>query len=431
MSTHCATCGTPVGRRDARWCGHCGAPLTTRASSTRSGARDHQPSGRLQTALLAVGLTGALILAVLGAGELAPRIGSEAGDDRDVLLPQGADALRSDGAGGAGVSPGAADPYPVRWSRDLPQPAAGILLEEDQVLVALGDEIRSFDAFDGEPRWNTTLAGVETHAELVGVVDGRLVVRGHRGTVHVLATATGEIAWEREHGLQQVSVGSGTVVVATGREIQGLALGDGTRQWRHSGIQVLADGRPRDVVAALTPDALVGFDLVTGERRWHTPVDTTGQRLVQSASSVLLFDREGLQIFRGEDGELQSAADELGGAVRGTPRVVADGVVVASIGSELVGLTLDGVPAWRREFGSRMSLLDHEERVLAVSEAITVHGLDAATGRHVLRLTPSGWFGAVDVDASRVALAVYTPTRGRLVLHDRRGTDDGPGEPIG
>jgi hypothetical protein len=111
------------------------------------------------------------------------------------------------------------------------------------------------------------------------------------------------------------------------------------------------------------------------------------------------------------------ASRDLGERVRGQPRAMGERVVV-SVGDALIGVDPTGEPAWRADTARRASLVAGGRTVAAVTGGVTLHLLDTDTGVELARVTPSGWFTASALDDQGLAVAVHTPTRGRLYVHD-------------
>ncbi len=438
MQVRCPDCDAVVASSRARWCDQCGAALTVAADAENASAALRDRSGRggaWPWGVLAAGVAALVALVVVAP---APGTGVDDGVDGDVSLPErpdddgsmyaGDDRLQAAGDGGGRIR------NPVRFGLDFPQPPAGAVLHRDRVIVTVGAEVHAFSTDSGATAWTTELEGVEGFAEPLATGE-YVVVAGDRQSLHVLDADSGEQLWSDTAAVRQVLLAVPSVqiseaapvspeavaVVTDGQTARALALSDGEQLWERTGVGALASGRAGHTVVGVADEQLVGLDARTGVVRWGVELD--GQEVAgrpdQTPTAVVaaIGDRlEAVDVGRGQRyGGIEVHPD----TVRGNPKIGLAGRIVVSSGDALLAYDVDGQLIWSRELEAPVSLIHHDQLVLAVRGGVGIRGIEPHSGEVVLELTPSGWFGAVDVDADTVVVAMYTPTEGRLVVHDR------------
>jgi hypothetical protein len=481
----CPTCETVVAASGARWCGACGAQLGdlvslvaggggaghVRARSARDGpvgagplgavSRSGQPSLRGDTVpthrqapetpadpapgpwwigpAWGAAVIGLVAIAIVvpedpGPGDHTVRaatLGDVEVDADDVRAVRSSASGPAAGASTRGAPPAAPaaegsvalDPGPARWHADLPAPAVDVVLDGELVVAATGASLHAFDLSTGSELWEVPVAG-GTVGGLHLVGDLALVVQPETGLVAV-DLDDGRTAWARRGIVKGATVADEVVMIADGRHVEALAVEDGRRMWRRELPGFMASGSPGEVVAVVGDDRMTGLDVADGRTRWTLRLQPRGGAH-QSADRLVVSSRLGLRVVDVGTGRTLGTAHEeqdLGGRVRGQARVVDGDHIVAAVGDGMVALDEQAVALWRAETGSGAWLLAEPGVVATVESGARVVLLDPETGAGVLRTTPSGWFTALAVGEEQLALAVHTPRRGRLQVHDLHTTD--------
>ena len=297
----------------------------------------------------------------------------------------------------------------------------------------MGARVHALSADSGAAVWTTELEGVEGFAEPLAA-GGYVVVAADRESLHVLDADTGEQLWSDTATVRQVllavpssptggrmRVSSEAVAVVTdGHSARALSLPDGEQLWTRDGVGTLASGRAGQTVVGLGDEQLVGLDARTGVVRWEVELEgrEVAGRPDQTPTAVVAALGDRLEAVDVGRGRRYGGIDLHPDAIRGNPQIGVAGRIVVSSGDALLAYNVDGQLLWRRELEPPVSLIGHDQLVLALRGGVAIRGIEPHTGEVVLELTPSGWFGAVDVDADTVVVAMYTPTEGRLVVHD-------------
>ncbi len=426
----CPACGRVQPRGRARWCGACGAPLAgsgSRQSSSRRRLRFAAWLGRARVAVV----VGLLVVAVGGfAGwDLMTSSDGRSGQrsTQDVDLPDsvGPPDIPAPEATSADPSP---QHHEIRWEVDFDAPASRVaIVDAAEVVVAVvHTTLTGLDVETGDVLWEHDLPGEPVRAL---EVDGTQVVAVlGPGGVQAVDAVTGSLAWEQDRPAHGAVIAAGAVVVSGDGQVRGLSLDNGTTRWTLHPAGWVASGRAEDIVLVARDNAVVGVAAASGATRWVLPAQGELGRADQSVSTAVLVDDGRLRVIGLEDGvdiatvEVDLLLDER---IRGRPRIAGEQGVVVSVGDGLVGFDERLEPRWRTRWDTQVALLDHHDPTLGVLGGISVRGVEPATGADVLRVTPSAWFTAGDLQEERLALAVHTPTRGRLQLLDLVSADDG------
>ena len=437
MQVRCRDCEAVVGASRARWCEHCGAALSVAASTPEPSRALRDGSGRggaWSWGVLAAGVAAVVALVVVAP---MPETGAGGRVEGDVSLPEqpgvdGAMPADDDRLQGPGEEEERAGTR-VRFGLDFPRPPAGAVLHRERVITTVGAEVLALSTGSGATAWMTELEGVEDFGEPMAA-GGYVVVAADRESLHVLDADTGEQLWSDSATVRQVllalpssptggglRVSSEAVAVVTdGHTARALSLADGEQLWTRIGVGALASGRAGQTVVGVGDEQLVGLDARTGVMRWE--VELEGRELAgrpdQTPTAVVVALDDRLEAVDVGRGRWYGGIDLHPDTIRGNPQIGVAGRIVVSSGDALLAYNVDGQLLWRRELEPPVSLIRHDELVLALRGGVAIRGIEPHTGEVVLELTPSGWFGAVDVDADTVVVAMYTPTEGRLVVHD-------------
>ena len=255
-------------------------------------------------------------------------------------------SFRHDAANsGATDDPGPAEQPVERWGKTLSvgepttSPAAG---DGAFFTVTESGVVRAVEAADGSVRW-TGARRVDDVAPAAG--DGTVVVAA--GTELVgLASDSGANRWTAslDRSAVGLGVGDGRVVTATEDGITAFALADGTEQWHHSVDDTVSTAPVVDdgtVAVGLASGAVLALDAGSGEKRWqqafgetteHAPAVAGGRVYAAGEASVVAFDAA--------DGTERWTV-ETDYPVRGSPLATADGVFVGAL-NENAGSTPTG-----------------------------------------------------------------------------------------
>jgi outer membrane protein assembly factor BamB len=298
-----------------------------------------------------------------------------------------------------------------------------VVLGDGLVLAATGASVHAFDLSTGSPVWETPVEG-GTIGGLHLVGDHALVVQPDTG-LRAVDLDDGETAWLRRGAVQSATVAGEVVLVADGHHVEAVGVGEGRRLWRRELPGFVASGTPGEVVAVVGDDRMTGLDVADGRTRWTLRLQPRGGA-DQSADRLVVSTRLGLRVIDVMTGRTLGTAHEeqdLGGRVRGQARVVEDDRIVAAVGDGMVALDEEATALWWAETGNSAWLVGEPGVVATVESGARVVLLDPETGAGVLRTTPSGWFTALAVGEQQLALAVHTPRRGRLQVHDLHEPD--------
>ena len=417
----CPVCDRAQPQGSARWCGACGAALT--GDGSRNAARPQR--GRLR------GWLGRPRMAVV-IGLLIVAVGGFAGWDL-LTGPDGISGQRSsqDVALPDSVGPpeipvpeaASADPSPrhhaIRWEVDFDAPASQVaIVDAAEVVVAVAEAtMTGLDVETGDVLWEHDLPQGPVRA--LEVAGTHVVAALGPGGVQAMDAATGSLAWEQDRPAHGAVIATGVVVIAGDGQVRGLSLDTGATRWTLHPAGWVASGRADDIVLVARGSAVAGVAAASGATRWVLPAHGELGRADQSASTAVLVDEGRLRVIGLEDGadiatvEIGLVLDER---IRGRPRIAGEEGVAVSVGDGLVGFDRNLDPRWRTRWDTQVALLDHHDPTLAVLGGISVRGVEPVTGADVLRVTPSAWFTAGHLQEDRLALAVHTPTRGRLQL---------------
>lgn len=385
----CDTCGQPVGARDARWCGSCGAAQTAphRREGDRDASRPDRPDRRTVPAVVAVLALVALLIGT--SGGLIDRVadgGTRAGTGVSDVAVAGLDADEVSGV----LDDAARRPPTPLAGRTAPVCAAGglacfvwvveaehptgfgeVLLADGLVLSHehQGDRVVAHDLRDGSVRW-TAEVGRRFAAVHGGFhVVGDLLVLTEGDEVVGRDLATGRVRW-RTHELGRLAPfelsRSGDTLVLAGEDRRG------------------AGWRERAVAAAV--------DIATGEVRFR------------EVAVAVSLGAEGMSLLTTEEGDVVLLGPD------GAPRWELDAAVAPDHGS-----------AW------------------VTGHVVTIHdesgGLALLRARDGAPLDLIGWPFALDDTHTLVELAPATdaqPARSTHALLDRDGevwrTGDGPAD---
>lgn len=426
----CPACGRPRAGRRARWCGACGAALTRSRRTAPPGAgRAGRPRWRAVhvAGVLAVALA-VLVAWQLLAGDLTgpPDVPAESVEQQEVDLPATVEPPEIPSPEGTGRTPGASE---VRWVTAFEAPASRVEIVADRrggdgaVVVAVVDtRLVALETASGEVAWERDLPG--ERVEALEVADGRVMVAlGPDGVVAVDAR-TGARVWEADAPAATAVLAGGLLVVSDDERVRALSLEDGAVRWARRGIGPVASGEVGEVLLVAGGTRVYGLDAATGTTRWVVGAEGELARPDQTATTGVVTDGRRLRLLDVADGT-ETAGVELGlvldERVRGRPRVAPDGGVVLSVGDGLVGFDRRLGARWRTRWDTQVALLDHHELAVATLGGVSIRAVEPSTGEDVVRVTPSGWFTAAHLDGERLALAVHTPTRGRLLLADLDG----------
>lgn len=408
----------------------------------RFGARQTFPVARSTRAPVLVVLTLAAIVAggvwVTGPGGPTDAPADTAVDDAEVGLPD----VRPPTLPEPADSDAAAIARPVqRWAVDLDSPASEVAIVDDTVLVVMQSTLRGYALATGEPRWELELP--DGRAQDLLADDARAYVVLGAGGVVAVDGADGVLAWHAPAPATAAVRAEPGLVVSDGSSVRGLGLDDGRLRWEHHGPATVASGRAAEVVLASGPRSVRGLDAASGRTRWERTLEGEAGRADQSPRTGVVLAGEHLVLLDVNDGQVRGRLEPsvaLGERVRGRPRVAGDEGAVLSVGDGLVGLDGGLRVRWRTRTGAYAGLLAHRDPALVSVGGVNLHGVDPVTGADVLRVTPSGWFTALDLQERTLALAVHTPTRGRLLVADlerrerSRPTPAGPragSDPVG
>jgi hypothetical protein len=418
----CPGCGRAQPRASARWCGACGEALAGDGSRHPGRQRGRLP-GWLRPRRVAV-VAGLLVVAVAGLAGwdllTGPDGVSQLRSSQDVDLPDtvGPPDIPVPEATSADPSP---PHHEILWEVDLEAPASQVaIVDAADVVVAVSDAtLTGLDVETGEVLWEHDLPeGPVRDLEIAGT---QVVAALGPGGVQVVDAATGSLAWQQDRPADGAVIASGVVVVSGDGQVRALPLDTGATRWTLHPAGWVASGRADDVVLVERGSAVAGVATASGATRFVLPGHGELGRADQSNSTAVLVDEGRLRVVGLEDGadlatvEVGLVLDER---IRGRPRIAGEESVVVSVGDGLVGFDATLEPRWRTRWDTQVALLGHHDPTLAVLGGIGVRGVEPATGADVFRVTPSAWFTAGHLHEERLALAVHTPTRGRLQLID-------------
>jgi hypothetical protein len=331
----CPTCGSS--NRGGRWCGVCGADLTSGDPPRPSGGEIPAPRRR-HRAWAAV----AVLVAGGGALLLWPSSPDHDPDDLTVELPTDG---RADAALGAASTPTcAAGPDCLRWQRPVtrgPFPrVADVAISADLLLVAERAEttsedeviadVTAVDVGTGAEVWRQRVSAPPETIGPPGVqVAGSWAMVVDCAQLAALDLRSGEVVWVARtdhpialHGVAAAPSSHPEVVIAvtsrrdapaTGWEVIAMDVRDGALRWRRE--VVTAAVVPDGAVVLTDADRILGLDPLTGETRWEGTARTPDPALRVVAGAVLE-----------EDASAAEAGGSLLSAVDG--RRLTDGIVV-------------------------------------------------------------------------------------------------------
>jgi WD40 repeat protein len=135
-----------------------------------------------------------------------------------LAIDEGARLLIVDAASGAERASAPGVSVPELGGEALPEPQAGgvgptprppsVALAGDELLLGAADgSLRAFDAVTFE-RLRTVWLTPDTLASIRPLADGTLLTAGRRGTAHVDPAGGGQVIWQHEQGLANISDGS-------------------------------------------------------------------------------------------------------------------------------------------------------------------------------------------------------------------------------
>lgn len=203
-------------------------------------------------------------------------------------------------------------------------------------------------------RWRSdALAGRQLTA--VEQIGDRLVFvtpsqRSRQGQdVFVLRASDGAQVWTGgvvNWSVQQPAIASTTMVVVdrTSRRVRAVDLASGSERWSADGPGqfVLVPAGRSDVVLVGATGGLIVRSLVTGAELWRPPAGLGGAVL---SEVLVLVDRSSVTAYDWQSGTVRWSVD-LGAAPSWLDG--ANGIVLARVGQELIGLGVDGAERWRR-----------------------------------------------------------------------------------
>ena len=426
----CPVCDRAQPQGRARWCGACGAALTGSGSHAADRSRRMRLPISLERRRVAVG-AGLLLVAVGGVAGWALLTGPDGlsgqRTTQDVDLPDtvGPPQIPAPESTATDLSP---RDHEIRWEVGFDAPAGEVVIvDAADVVVAVSDTtLTGLDLETGDLRWEHDLP--QTPVRTLQVGGTHVVATLGPGGVQAVDAATGALAWEQDRPAHGAVIADGVVVISGDGRVRGLSLDDGANRWTLHPAGWVASGRAEDIVAVERGSAVVGVAAASGATRWVLPAEGELGRADQSPSTAVLLDEGRLRtidLAQGADIATVEVGLVLDERIRGRPRLTGDQWVVVSVGDGLVGFDRSLEPRWRTRWDTQVALLGHDEPALAVLGGISVRGVEPATGADVFRVTPSAWFTAGDLQGERLALAVHTPTRGRLQLLDLAPVDAG------
>jgi outer membrane protein assembly factor BamB len=203
-----------------------------------------------------------------------------------------------------------------------------------------------------DERWGVTLsAGDPTTAPAAG--DGAFFAVTESGVVRAVEAADGSVRWTGARRVDDVApaTGTGTVVVADGTELIGLATDSGAQQWTVSldrSVVGLTVGEGRVVVA--TEGGVAGVGLDDGTERWHRSVDgtvSTDPAVGDGTAAVGLASGDVVALDSGS-GE-RRWRESVGEGVEYAPAAAGGGVYVAGDASVVALDASNGGERWTVE----------------------------------------------------------------------------------
>jgi outer membrane protein assembly factor BamB len=216
-------------------------------------------------------------------------------------------------------------------SVDITHPPLAI---DDQLVIALPDELRALDPLTGTTRWARRLPK-QLGAPLAGS-GGRVFAADHAGNLVALRAADGEATWRHSFGAvcsrQPIVAAANLLVIALAdRRVIALDTETGQIRWERSlpgTVSALAAARDRVLVGS-TDNFLYALDPESGDERWRwrTGGDVVGAAAAGERVYFVSLDNVLRAVNRGNGNQLWKAAVPTRPSA---PPIAFDDVVVLS-----------------------------------------------------------------------------------------------------